>query len=252
MTMIGVGQADFGWRRRGSTWRLSGRCLRRPGGWGWRSGAAGAGQFRLRPERAGGGAGLRRHPAAGGAVRLLAEWSRPGRLAVCGVCERDGERLYNAAVIFGGGQHLGTYRKAHLFMREPELFLPGEAPPPVIDFHGWRGGRAGMLRLGLPGDGRFAGPARGPAPAAPFQPGAALRAAGHAGARHSKTGSSLPPPTALGWSAASPSPGARRSSRRGASCWRRPRRFQRGDRRRGGPGPGRRQMDHALQPCVWG
>ncbi len=73
----------------------------------------------------------------GGPVcRLLAEWSQHGRLAVCGLCELAGERVYNAAAVFCNGTYLTTYRKAHLFLKETLLFTPGEEEPPVIDFKG--------------------------------------------------------------------------------------------------------------------
>jgi beta-ureidopropionase len=72
----------------------------------------------------------------GPVCRRLAQWTRPGRVAVCGLCELEGGRLFNSAVIFGGGEWLGTYRKAHLFMKEPQIFSPGEAEPPVIEFGG--------------------------------------------------------------------------------------------------------------------
>jgi len=78
-------------------------------------------------------------PPDGPTCRLLADWSRlAGRLVVCGLCERAGERLYNAAVVFAGGTHLATYRKAHLFMKESQIFTPGPDEPPVVEFNGWR------------------------------------------------------------------------------------------------------------------
>ncbi len=75
----------------------------------------------------------------GGPVcRLLAEWSRPGRMAVCGLCEVAGEQVYNAAVVFCDGTYLTTYRKTHLFMKETLLFTPGDEEPPVIEFKGYK------------------------------------------------------------------------------------------------------------------
>src|SRR5512146_2505078 len=63
----------------------------------------------------------------GGPVsHLLAEWSRPGRMAVCGLCERAGDKVFNAAAVFCGGAHAVTYRKAHLIMKETLLFPAGE------------------------------------------------------------------------------------------------------------------------------
>jgi predicted amidohydrolase len=61
----------------------------------------------------------RRSTFPGGPVsQLLQEWSAGKRLVVCGLCEVDGEVLYNAAAVFGSGEYLATYRKAHLFMKE--------------------------------------------------------------------------------------------------------------------------------------
>jgi beta-ureidopropionase len=75
----------------------------------------------------------------GGPVcQLLAEWSRPGRMAVCGLCELSGEQVYNTAAVFTGGTCSATYRKAHLFMKETLIFTPGEEEPPVIDFLGYK------------------------------------------------------------------------------------------------------------------
>jgi predicted amidohydrolase len=83
---------------------------------------------------------------SGPASRLLAEWSRPGpgaprgRLAVCGICERSGDLLYNSAAVFAGGSHLLTYRKLHLFNTEKAVFSPGSEPPPVFEYNGVRCG----------------------------------------------------------------------------------------------------------------
>jgi predicted amidohydrolase len=79
---------------------------------------------------------------SGPASRLLTEWSRAagGRLVVCGICERAGERLYNSAAVFASGQHLVTYRKLHLFNTEKNVFSPGTQPPPVFTFNNVRYG----------------------------------------------------------------------------------------------------------------
>lgn len=66
--------------------------------------------------------------------RRLAEWSRPGRMVVCGLCTRRGDQLFNTAAAFGSGNFLGQYHKAHLFMKEQQLFSPGEEEPPVYLF----------------------------------------------------------------------------------------------------------------------
>jgi predicted amidohydrolase len=77
---------------------------------------------------------------AGPASRLLTEWSRAGRMAVCGICERAGERLYNSAAVFAGGEHRLTYRKLHLFNTEKAVFSPGQEPAPVFEHASFRFG----------------------------------------------------------------------------------------------------------------
>lgn len=72
--------------------------------------------------------------------RLLAEWSQGGRLVVAGLGEKSSGRYYSAAGMFADGKHYHTYRKIHLFNREPEIFSPGDQPPPVIEFNGHRYG----------------------------------------------------------------------------------------------------------------
>jgi beta-ureidopropionase len=72
----------------------------------------------------------------------LAEWSKAGRLLTCGICEADGDKLYNSAVVFADGELAGVYRKAHLFMNEQHIFTAGDAEPPVIH---WRGCRVGVM-----------------------------------------------------------------------------------------------------------
>jgi predicted amidohydrolase len=52
---------------------------------------------------------------------------------VSGFNERDGERLYNSAVLVGPRGYVGRYRKLHLFMNEGDFFEPGDAGLPVFD-----------------------------------------------------------------------------------------------------------------------
>ena len=68
------------------------------------------------------------------AAEAVADWSRPGTVVVGGFAElgEDG-RLYNAAAVVDGGGVRAVYRKAHLWAREPELFTPGDRPPPVVE-----------------------------------------------------------------------------------------------------------------------
>lgn len=61
---------------------------------------------------------------------------------VAGIAERDGERLYNAAVVIGPGGWLGTYRKLHLWGDEHLFFEAGDKGLPL--FHTpW--GRLGVV-----------------------------------------------------------------------------------------------------------
>ncbi len=56
-----------------------------------------------------------------------------GGFVVAGVAERDGDDLYNSAVLFSSKEHIGTYRKVHLFDSEKKLFKPGKLGFPVFD-----------------------------------------------------------------------------------------------------------------------
>lgn len=60
---------------------------------------------------------------------------------VAGLDERDGDKLYNSAVLVGPGGLVGTYRKMHLFLDEKDIFEPGNAGLPVFDI--------GLCRVGL-------------------------------------------------------------------------------------------------------
>jgi predicted amidohydrolase len=50
-----------------------------------------------------------------------------------GFCERDGERLFNTAVIVGPNGVVLHYRKLHLFGREKEIFEPGDLGLPLAE-----------------------------------------------------------------------------------------------------------------------
>ena len=55
---------------------------------------------------------------------------------VAGINERDGDRLYNSAVLFGPKRVIGKYRKMHLYLNEQDYFEPGDIPPAVFDLKG--------------------------------------------------------------------------------------------------------------------
>ena len=60
---------------------------------------------------------------------------------VAGLNELDGDRLCNSAVLVGKDGVEGKYRKMHLFLREKEIFQPGDVGLPVFD--------CGPARIGI-------------------------------------------------------------------------------------------------------
>ncbi len=60
---------------------------------------------------------------------------------VGGFAERDGDAVYNSALLAGPDGLVGTYRKAHLFDTEKEVFDPGNTPLAVFDI--------GIARVGI-------------------------------------------------------------------------------------------------------
>ncbi|MBM4765036.1 nitrilase-related carbon-nitrogen hydrolase [Bacillus sp. B15-48] len=55
---------------------------------------------------------------------------------VGGLCEADGDKIYNSAVLVGPKGYIGVYRKAHLFSEENVIFSQGNNGFPVFDL-GW-------------------------------------------------------------------------------------------------------------------
>ncbi|MGE5575940.1 MAG: nitrilase-related carbon-nitrogen hydrolase [Syntrophothermus sp.] len=79
-------------------------------------------------------------------TRSLGETARQKRLfIVAGLAERagdrEGERIYNSAVVVGPQGFVGVYRKAHLFYEEKLWFDPGDGEFPVFDI--------GSAKIGL-------------------------------------------------------------------------------------------------------
>ncbi len=60
---------------------------------------------------------------------------------VSGFNEREGDRLFNSAILVGPRGYIGRYRKLHLFMKEKTFFQPGDAGLPVFDI--------GTCRVGM-------------------------------------------------------------------------------------------------------
>jgi N-carbamoylputrescine amidase len=51
---------------------------------------------------------------------------------VAGICEREGQKLYNSAVVIGPEGPIGTFRKVHLWGNENLFFEPGNLGFPVF------------------------------------------------------------------------------------------------------------------------
>jgi 5-aminopentanamidase len=74
-------------------------------------------------------------------VNLLSDFCRSGGYhVVAGFAEREGEKVYNGAVMVGPLGLEATYRKIHLFGFEGDLFDPGQDPPKVYDIGGLKVG----------------------------------------------------------------------------------------------------------------
>jgi len=72
---------------------------------------------------------------------LLALCGERGLHVVAGFNEREGEKLYNTAVLVGPFGLVGKYRKMHLFLDEKDIFEPGDLGLPVFDI--------GSCRIGM-------------------------------------------------------------------------------------------------------
>lgn len=72
--------------------------------------------------------------SGGKTVEIWADAARRlGVHIVAGIAERDGQRLYNSAVLIGPSGLVGTYRKLHLWDHEHVFFEPGNRGVPVFD-----------------------------------------------------------------------------------------------------------------------
>jgi predicted amidohydrolase len=67
---------------------------------------------------------------------LLSLANSKGIYLVSGINEREGEKLYNTAILAGPEGLIGKYRKMHLFMNEKDIFQKGDAGLPVYDIGG--------------------------------------------------------------------------------------------------------------------
>lgn len=70
----------------------------------------------------------------GPSVQLWMEFARKHRVYLAaGLAERDGDKLYDTAVLLGPDGFIGKYRKAHLWNLEKLWFSPGNLGFPVFD-----------------------------------------------------------------------------------------------------------------------
>jgi predicted amidohydrolase len=70
---------------------------------------------------------------AGPTVRAWSETAARHKLhLVAGICERDGAKLFNSAVLIGPAGYIGTFRKIHLWNEENLYFEPGDLGFPVF------------------------------------------------------------------------------------------------------------------------
>jgi predicted amidohydrolase len=77
----------------------------------------------------------------------VGEWAALARehdlVIAGGFCERDDDgAVRNSAVLVDAAGPRAVYRKAHLWGDEPDFFVPGSQPPPVVDT---AAGRVGLL-----------------------------------------------------------------------------------------------------------
>ena len=80
-------------------------------------------------------------PVPGPTTNAIAEAvADSGMSVVTGIPERDGDALYNSAVLVDGTGVRGVYRKAHLFFEETLHFSPGTGGFPLFDIAGTKVG----------------------------------------------------------------------------------------------------------------
>jgi predicted amidohydrolase len=78
----------------------------------------------------------------GKTVELLGSIARQKKIhIVAGLCEKEGDRLFNSAVLISPEGWRGTYRKVHLFNEEKLWFRPGDEGFKVFDI--------GACRIGI-------------------------------------------------------------------------------------------------------
>jgi predicted amidohydrolase len=64
---------------------------------------------------------------------------------VCGINEREGDKLFNSAILVSPGGKISTYRKTHLFLEEKLWFSPGNTGLNVFQISG----SFGSVKIGM-------------------------------------------------------------------------------------------------------
>lgn len=64
---------------------------------------------------------------------LVEKASQKEAFIVSGINEREGDNLFNSAILVSKDGIIGKYRKMHLFMKEKDIFQKGNAGLPVFD-----------------------------------------------------------------------------------------------------------------------
>lgn len=69
---------------------------------------------------------------------LIARAKSKNIFIVSGINEREGDNLFNTAILVGTSGIIGKYRKVHLFMNEKDIFQRGNTGFPVFDLGGFK------------------------------------------------------------------------------------------------------------------
>lgn len=59
-----------------------------------------------------------------------------GAIVIGGFIEKEGEKIYNAAMMVSHNRVIGSYRKIHLYYKENLWFSPGDKPLKIYDIDG--------------------------------------------------------------------------------------------------------------------
>jgi len=69
---------------------------------------------------------------------LLEQAKKLNANIVCGICEKEKDKLYNSSLLISPQGIVGKYRKIHLFMNERDIFEEGDTVSEVFEMDGYR------------------------------------------------------------------------------------------------------------------